>query len=294
MRIFYILVSLFAIILWGIALLATRILIDNNFPLNFITISRFAIASLLLRLSLKKSNIQEIKKTDRIYFLFMAAGGISLFYFFENSGVKYTTISNTSLIIATIPLFTLLYARVIHGKKLSWQNALGLPIGIIGTIILFLKDIQADNSIHFKGDLLVLGCVAFWVIYSFAYRKIMNKYNTIFITYIITLWGTLFLLPTIFWELPQIRTIILNKETIIAVLFLGIFPSYLAYLIWNFVISKIGLKITSNMVLFSPIVSIAVGIIWLNEPFTGNLIISTITIIIGAFLTSHSQAGEEF
>ncbi len=294
MRIFYILVSLFAIILWGIALLATRILIDNNFPLNFITISRFAIASLLLRLSLKKSNIQEIKKNDRIYFLFMAAGGISLFYFFENSGVKYTTISNTSLIIATIPLFTLLYARVIHGKKLSWQNALGLPIGIIGTIILFLKDIQADNSIHFKGDLLVLGCVAFWVIYSFAYRKIMNKYNTIFITYIITLWGTLFLLPTIFWELPQIRTIILNKETIIAVLFLGIFPSYLAYLIWNFVISKIGLKITSNMVLFSPIVSIAVGIIWLNEPFTGNLIISTITIIIGAFLTSHSQAGEEF
>ena len=142
MRIFYILVSLFAIILWGIALLATRILIDNNFPLNFITISRFAIASLLLRLSLKKSNIQEIKKTDRIYFFFMAAGGISLFYFFENSGVKYTTISNTSLIIATIPLFTLLYARLIHGKKLSWQNALGLPIGIIGTIILFLKDMK--------------------------------------------------------------------------------------------------------------------------------------------------------
>ena len=41
MKTFYIIVSLFAIILWGIALLATRVLIENNFPLNFITISRF-------------------------------------------------------------------------------------------------------------------------------------------------------------------------------------------------------------------------------------------------------------
>jgi drug/metabolite transporter (DMT)-like permease len=106
--------------------------------------------------------------------------------------------------------------------------------------------------------------------------------------------GYTFLIPTIFWELPQIRTVILNNESIIAVLFLGFFPSYLAYLIWNISIRKIGLKITSNLVLFSPIVSIAVGIIWLNEAFTGNLIISTITIIIGAFLTSHSQLGEEF
>jgi drug/metabolite transporter (DMT)-like permease len=192
MKTFYIIVSLFAIILWGIALLATRVLIENNFPLNFITISRFGIASIFLRLSLKKKHIKKIENTDRIYFLLMAAGGISLFYFFENSGVKFTTISNTSLIIATIPLFTLLYARIIHKKKLSWQNALGLPIGLIGTVILFLKDFRADNALHLKGDILVLGCVVFWIVYSFAFRKIMHKYNTIFITYIITLWGTLF------------------------------------------------------------------------------------------------------
>ncbi|MFO7897365.1 MAG: DMT family transporter [Candidatus Cloacimonadales bacterium] len=294
MKIFYLFLSLLAIVLWGLALLATRILIEHNFSLNFITLCRFALAALLLKLTIRPRHRQTIAKSDLKYFALMAVGGISLFYFFENSGVKYTTISNTSLIIATIPLFTLLLARIVYGKKMSWQNIWGLPLGLVGTALLFIKDFHAGNTLHLKGDFLVLGSVLFWLIYSFAYRKIMHKYNTIFITYITILWGALFLLPSLLWEFSQIATIIINPSVILALLFLGIFSSYLAYLIWNISITKIGLKITSNLVLFSPIVSISAGIIWLNEPFGFNLILSTLAIIAGAYLTSHTTPGEEF
>jgi len=294
MQLLYLLFSLAAIILWGVALLATHILLEHNFSPNFITLCRFAIAALLLKLTIRPRHRQTIAPEDLKYFAMMAAGGISLFYFFENSGVKYTTISNTSLIIATIPLFTLLLARFFYGKKISWQNWLGLPLGLAGTALLFIKDFLADNSLHLKGDFLVLGSVFLWLIYSFAYRKIMHKYNTLFITYITILWGALFLLPSLIWEMAEIKQIIWKAEAIYALIFLGVFPSYLAYLIWNIAISKIGLKITSNLVLFSPIVSITAGIIWLNEPFSINLIFSTLTIIAGAYLTSHTTPGHDF
>lgn len=291
----YYLAGIFAVLLWSLALFSTRILFDNGFGTNTITFLRFGIAALIIHFVLPAKIRKTVIATgDRKYFIALAVGGISAFYYFENSGVRFTTISNTALIIATIPLFTLLTGHFFFSKKMCWQNIVGLPLGLLGTAILFIKDLTHGSALHVKGDLFVLGAVFLWVLYSFAYKKIAGRYNVSFITYKSFVWGTLFLIPILFTELNTLPHMQINLTSILNVLFLAIFPSYIGYLLWNFAIEHIGIKITSNFVLLNPVFSIALGVIFLSEPFSVNLVISAIAILVGAYFTSISKNGDGY
>jgi len=288
MKIKYLTLGSLTILIWGLSLVATKNLLQNGFSPNIITFLRFFIASVIVHFTLKKEEKSKIAKRDYIHFLFMATGGISLFYFFENAGLIYTTVANTSLITATIPLFTLLIAAMFYDKRLVWQNILGIFMGLSGTFLLFYKDILA-SGVHLKGDLLIFGSVVMWIVYSFAYRKIMEKYNTNFITYIIFILGTLLLLPVVVIERNNWGQLNFNIQSVLSLFFLAVFCSYLGYYFWNIAVKNIGVKITSNLILFLPVVSITAGILIYNEPFSVNLLLSAAFITSGAYLTSLSK-----
>ena len=103
--------AILPIIFWGTSFLSTKILLQNNFSPMMISFIRFFLVSAIL-LFVKDKDRTRIKKSDYKYFFLMGFFGVTLFYYFENSGLKYTTIANTSLITATIPLFTLIYAYI--------------------------------------------------------------------------------------------------------------------------------------------------------------------------------------
>jgi drug/metabolite transporter (DMT)-like permease len=291
----YIGLALLTIAIWGVSLLGTRVMLDHNFSPNQITFLRFLIAWLIMTVVDKSAGrtSERFEKQDNLYLILMALGGISLFYFFENTGLKYTTVSNTSLITATIPLFTLLTARIFFKKKLHKLNWIGIILGLGGTFMLFYKDLL-HSTVHIKGDIFVFGSVLMWIIYSFSYRKIMKKYSAENVTRRIFGLGTLFLLPVLAFDFKNLVQIQLGWQPMAALLYLAIICSWLAYLFWNISINKLGVKITSNIILLMPIFSIITGIIFLKEPFSMLLVFSTVLIISGAWFASVSHEDEEF
>jgi len=288
----YFLLACFSIFVWGISLVSTKILLVSGFTPNLITFFRFFVAWIIITIFQKKPT-EKIHKKDRKYFIIIALSGVSLFFFFENIGLKFTSVANTSLITATIPLFTLISAYFFYHKKLINQNWIGIILGLSGSFLLFYKDI-INSSIHLKGDLLVFGSVVMWVVYSFNYKKLMDKYSIHFIIRKIFLLGVIFLIPMIIFDLKSILDIKWTVQIIFHLLFLSIICSYIAYFCWNIALKNIGVKITSNLILFIPIVSIFTGILVLSEPFSLNLIYSTILIISGAYLTSISKEEHKF
>jgi drug/metabolite transporter (DMT)-like permease len=107
-------------------------------------------------------------------------------------------------------------------------------------------------------------------------------------------WGSVFLIPVALLEASSYSQMQINLSAILNVLFLAIFPSYIAYLLWNISIQRIGIKITSNFVLLNPVFSIALGVIFLHEPFSINLVLSTIAILAGAYFSSVSSSGNHY
>ena len=284
--------AILPIIFWGTSFLSTKILLQNGFSPMLISFIRFFLVSLLL-LIIDNKNTKLPSKGDLKYFLIMGILGVTLFYYFENSGLKYTTIANTSLITATIPLFTLLYARIFLKKRLLWQNILGIPLSIIGTFVLFHKDIIVSTS-HIKGDLLIFASVFLWIAYSFAYDKISKKYSQIFILKIIFIIGTITIFPFVIKDFFKINSNMINSKTVLSFLYLSMVCTLFSYFLWNTGIKRLGIKLTSNLILFIPVVSITTGILFWNENFSFNLIVSAILILTGSYLTSKKYEGNEF
>ena len=292
-KIFYIMLAFFVVVVWGLSLIATRALLDNFFTPNLITFFRFSLAFLFIFLASKKKRKIKIEKKDKKYFYLLGVCGVSLFYFFENLGVKYTTVGNVSLITSTIPLFTLLFAVIFLKKKLLWQNIIGIPLGLLGTFLLFYKDINASQS-QLKGDILTFVTVFLWIIYSFSYNKVMKRYDADIILLHTFKYAVIFLIPLLLLEWRHLSLLKINTISISALLYLSVFASFLGYLFWNISIKAIGVKTTSNLILLMPIVSVTAGIIFYNEPISENIIFSTILIIASAYLTSLSTGESSF
>ena len=218
---------------------------------------------------------------------------IPLFYYFENVGLKYTTVANTSLITSSIPMFTLLTAYFLFGKKLKWQNFVGIIFGISGIFSLFYKDIL-NSELHFKGDVLVFGSVIMWIFYSFSCKKIMNGYSGFFVIKKIFFYGFMFLIPVFIIEFQSFTAISWNPNVIINFVFLSLICSAAGYYFWNLAMMHIGVKITSNLILFIPIISILSGIVFLKEKFSINIIFAALLIISSSYLSSLTDTNQDF
>ena len=293
MKIKYLLLALFTIIIWGVSLPVTTILLNNGFTANNITFFRFFIAMIIMYLFLGEKRKQKVDRKDRFLFMILGLSGTTLFFYFENTALKYTSVSNTALITATIPLFTLVAAAIIFKKKILWQNFVGIPLGLVGTGLLFYKDI-IGSSVHLKGDLFVFGSVFMWILYSFVYRKVSSKYKPVFIVYKTFVYGCFFTIPLLILEYRELLLINVNFRVVAAMFYLSILSSLIGYYFWILAINNIGIKATANLILLLPVVSVITGVLFLSEQLNTILIVAMISIIVSSYLTSISKKGSYF
>ena len=293
MKLKYLLLALFTVVIWGLSLPVTTVLLNNGFTANNITFFRFLIATIIMHLFLGDRKKQKVDPKDRINFIIMGLFGTTLFFYFENTALKFTSVSNTALITATIPLFTLVTAAVIYRKKILWQNYIGIPLGLMGTALLFYKDI-INSSVHLKGDIFVFGSVLMWVSYSFVYRKVINKYKPIFIVYKTFIYGCFFTIPLLVFEYREFSSITINLQVVLALFYLSILSSLLGYYFWILAINNIGIKATVNLILLLPVVSISADILFLSQQLSTNLFLAMIAIMASSYLTSISKKESYF
>lgn len=78
-------------------------------------------------------------------------------------GISRTTSGNTALIIATVPLWTALLARIFLGEALRRLAWCGLLVALAGTVIVALQkgDVTAGRQ-HLVGNLIVLAAALMW------------------------------------------------------------------------------------------------------------------------------------
>ncbi|MBT5419322.1 MAG: EamA family transporter, partial [Candidatus Cloacimonetes bacterium] len=92
MKIKYLLLALFTIIIWGVSLPVTTILLNNGFTANNITFFRFFIAMIIMYLFLGEKRKQKVDRKDRFLFMILGLSGTTLFFYFENTALKYTSV----------------------------------------------------------------------------------------------------------------------------------------------------------------------------------------------------------
>jgi drug/metabolite transporter (DMT)-like permease len=194
-----------------------------------------------------------------------------------------------SILNATVPLFTLVIAHFwLSDDKITFQKTLGLLIGFGGVLILMSKDLLASAHASVIGQVAVILASLFYALSAVGIRKYTTHINNVMrgvgllTTSAILMWlvGPIFERP---FEVPQLPI------TWIAALWLGILGSGLAMIMMYYLIHEIGPTRASLVTYLFPVGGVLLGVIFLNEQLSWQLIAGTILIIMSLVVVNYKK-----
>ncbi|WXR61112.1 DMT family transporter [Peptostreptococcaceae bacterium AGR-M142] len=271
-----------AVAFWGISFVSTKICLDVFQPMS-LAFYRFLIGSIFLFLILKylKEDLK-FDKSDFIYFLLTGVFGISLYFYFENTGIIYLSPSIASIIIGTIPVFIVIIETIFYKEIFTFQKLLSLSLSIIGLILVVDFNFENINKNDLYGYIMMFGAVLAFLVFSFATKPLSKKYSNIKLTFYQSIFGTVTLLPFIFFE--NFNMINFNNNLLIHFLFLSIICSALAYYFYLYAFKELGPSICALYINLSPVFTIIFEYIIFKNIINRKQIFGAILIILSVYI----------
>lgn len=274
---------------WGLSFIWSSILLKYFEPVTIIFF-RLIISSAFLFVIITLFRQQEkIAKKD-FGLIFMSAMFNPFLYFLcENYGLKFSTPTIASVVIATIPVFAPLVAYVTMREKLSPLNFLGIFISF-GGVILMLVTRNFTLAADIRGILFLFGAVLTALFYSVALRKLTVTYSALTIVAYQNLIGIFLFLPLfVFLEAPAMARVTLNSEIIFSMLMLAILASSVSFVFFAHSVKLLGISksnIFSNLI---PVFTAVFSYILLSEPFSLQKISGIVMVIGGVYLSERTK-----
>ena len=261
-------------------------MLDELTPETIISMRLILAITLLLVIALIQKRDFKINAKNHKYILLLAV--IAVFHLWiQVTGMKYTTASNTGWIIGTAPIFMALLGLIFFKEKLNSIKVIGIIIATTGLLLLVGKGNPANiDLIKNKGDLLILSSAFTWGIYSMVNKKISLTYSPVMTIFYLFVMMAIIIIP--FTANSSSLNSIKNLSNIgwIAILFLGLFCSGVAYVIWAYALREMESAKVGAYLYFEPFVTIITAWIFLNEEITLFMILSGLIITTGVFLVN--------
>jgi RarD protein len=278
-----------AVIFWGISFIATKVALDELTPETIISLRLILASTLLTIIALirKKNFTANLKNHLSIFILALVA----VFHLWiQVTGLKYTTAANTGWIIGTAPVFMAILALVFFKEKITTLQVIGIIIAIIGLLLLVGKgDISNIDLIENKGDLLVLASAFTWGVYSMVNKKISLSYPPLMTILYLFIMMTIIIIP---FNLDQetINSVVhLSSIGWIAIIFLGLLCSGIAYVIWAYALRDMESAKVGAFLYFEPFVTVIAAWIFLAETITFLMLLSGIIITLGVIMVNRKD-----
>jgi len=204
-------------------------------------------------------------------------------------GTEQVSSSLSSILNATTPLFTALLAHFwVENEHLTPNRVLGVLVGFGGVTLLSLtKDSYSANGFQLLPILAIQGGSLLYATASLITRKKLQHENPIAISAVAVTAALL----VMFWltarnsqiQFPQLL------ETRIAVAWLGIVGTALAYSLFYNLIKLWGPARTSLVTYVIPVVAVILGILFLNEAIHWQHWVGGILVWLGVILVNWKQ-----
>jgi drug/metabolite transporter (DMT)-like permease len=251
--------------LWSSTFVVTKDQLDRFHPMAFIFVRFLLMMTMaVVIMVIRERGIPLPEKRHLWQFVATGITGYTIYQLGFVLSLDRTSVFASSLLIATSPLFTMVFLSLI-GEKSPWLSWVGLGIAVVG-IALFLVDKRGGER-SLSGDLLAIMAAASFAAYGIINRPLARAYPPA--TY--TAWAVTFgTIPLLIAGLPQAMDqnwTAIPASSWLAVLYMVIFPVYVAYMLWNFGIKHRGAALASSFGLLVPILSGLLSVAFFDERF---------------------------
>ena len=274
-------------LIWASAFFNIKIATYSFGPITiaFFRIFLGAIPVIILCL-IKKIKIEAFSK-DWLWFASIGFINLVIPFFLIAYGVQKIQSNLAAILMATTPLSATILAHFFtENEKFNWLKSVGILIGFFGIVFLFSDKILINDENIFYALSILLGST-FYVIGGILTLRISNKRNEN-VTASILIWGSIIVFPVVmYFEQPW--TLSPRLDSMIALLYIGVFPTGVAWLVRFNILKHNGLIFQSQVAYLIPIFGVILGFLFLNELITSKVLVSLSLVILGIYLVQRSN-----
>ena len=193
----------------------------------------------------------------------LGTGGYNVLVY---GGLQYTTAINGTLLNSFVPIMIVLMAWLLQGKRLHGREAAGIMVSFVGVLgIVAHGELQRLLDLTLNvGDLWILASVLAWSAYTLLLSRRPPVHALSFVT-AISITGLIVLCPLYVWELAQGRHIVPTPGAIAGIVYTGVFPAFLGYILWNRGVAEVGPARAGLFMHLVPAFGIVLSMIFLDE-----------------------------
>ena len=275
--------------LWGASWPWGRVVAQAMPPLAAATL-RFVLASIVLLCWMHRSGrLQSLRKLTARQWVGIALAafvGVLGYAAFFMLGLQYVSASKGAIFITLNPAVTMLLAWLLFREQLNPIILAGMAMAVTGAMIVIVggESSQPLAGGIGLGELLLLGCVACWVMYTLLGRVVLTGLDALTTTTMTAVIGAAMLFatsmaaegPAAWATLPSVPF-----KAWACLLALAVGATALAYA-WYFEgIKQLGASAAAGYIPLVPVFGVLVAGVWLGEPMGGSLLIGGLIAIAG-------------
>jgi len=203
-------------------------------------------------------------------------------------GIARTASGNTALIIATVPMWTALLARVFLHEKLRKLAWCGLTIALTGTVIVAVQ--KSNISVageNFVGNLFVLGAALTWAIGTVYSRPMLKKISPMQLSACSAAIGLPLHLMFAIGRYSESVQALQSANLWLIIFYSGVLSTGLALPMWSFGVRHAGAAHAAIIQNLVPLIAVVAAWISRGETITTPQLIGG-TLIIGGLVIMRS------
>ncbi|MCD8371201.1 MAG: DMT family transporter [Clostridiales bacterium] len=279
--------------IFGCSFLASKVALRYTQPSVLLTV-RFGL-SLLILSALAMLNIGKLNLRGKNLAPLIALGICQpvLYFLCENYGIMYSTSAFSGIMIGLVPVAASILAVFLLKETLPFRSIPGILSCMVGVAVISLSE-KSEGTVTVAGFLFLCGAIFMAAFYNILSKRFSEEFSPFERTYVMFAVGFVsFLVVSAIQTrgefLTQCRELLTQSDFMMAVLYLAVLSSVIAFFCLNYAVSYLSVRQATSYTNLTPVISVLAGTLFLSEPFTRWHFVGMVLILVGIFRVQDYQ-----
>ena len=248
------------------------------------------VAFVLLAFQIYRKRVWLQTRADYLRLAILGFFGVVLNQLLFIGGLSLTKASNVSLLVITIPIFTLLVSALVGIERLTAFKIAGVGLAAAGAIILIDPANASFSSATTLGDLMIILNSLAFSIYVATSKEVVTRNGAFRSMMWVFIFSSVICVPLAIYSLSRTGITGISWNSWALVLYISIFATAVPYLLNAYAISHVSPAAVAIFIYLQPLIGFFLAAVFLDEMLDVRFVIATVLVFIGVFLVTRRRS----